>query len=117
MPDGFELVAVRVQGFCPACGGESLILAAGGHLACGRLDCPRPGAAGEILTDRETEHIVTFGPGDFTIRHPLRERLDDALMDCDLHEYLFHLIGPPAAPGRYRARPVGDRWKWEVLGA
>lgn len=107
----------HVQGFCPACGGDSLHLAPAGYVACSEPDCPRPGAAAEILADRETEHIVNLTAGNFTIRHPLRERLDDALMDCVLHEYLAGLDGPPVTPGRYRARPDGDRWTWEALGA
>jgi hypothetical protein len=66
-------------------------------------DCPRPTAAHEILADRETEHIVDLGTEGFTLRHPLRERLDDALMDCDVHARLA-AGGPPASTGRFRVR-------------
>lgn len=40
-----------IQGRCPACGGESLMLADGGYLTCRRLDCPQPDAASEVLAD------------------------------------------------------------------
>lgn len=34
-----------VTGRCPACKGESLFLADGGHVTCSRIDCPDPSAA------------------------------------------------------------------------
>lgn len=106
-----------VRGYCPACGWPSLFIGAAGHIACSRIDCPRPTAVDEILADRETEHVVQFDPGEFTVRHPLRERLDDTLMDCPLHHHIAGMDGPPVRPGRYRARENGDRWTWEALPA
>jgi hypothetical protein len=106
----------KVQGCCPLGCGETLILAAGGYVTCSRLDCPRPDAATDILADRETEHVVTFSAAGFIIRHPLRERLDDALMTCALHEWCEGLDGPPVQLGRYRAtRQPGRPWRWEAL--
>jgi hypothetical protein len=105
----------EVQGFCPMGCGSTLFLAAGGYVTCSFISCPRPDAVADLLADRETEHIVQFGEDGFTIRHPLRERLDDALMDCALHDYCTSLPGPPVKPGRYRARHDGTRWTWEAL--
>ncbi len=104
-----------VAGHCPACGHESLVCTAGAQITCRADACTRPAAAAEILADHETEHIVQFGPGEFTVRHPLRERLDDALMDCQLHHDIAAMSGPPVKPGRYRARRDGERWTWEAL--
>jgi hypothetical protein len=95
----------QIRGYCPACGGTSLFIAAGGHITCSRIDCTEPDAADRILDDRETQHIVTLGEGDFTIRHPLIERVDDRLMECRLHSDLVELSGPPRQPGRYRVYP------------
>lgn len=39
----------RVAGACPACGVESLGLAAGGYVTCANLSCPNPSAASEAL--------------------------------------------------------------------
>lgn len=50
-----------VKGFCPMGCGQTLSVMGGGYLTCRRLDCPRPDAVAEILDDRETEHVVTFG--------------------------------------------------------
>ena len=105
----------HVVGHCPACGSSSLFLGEGGHVTCARLDCPNPAAVNELLDDRETEHIVEFGKADFTVRHPLRERIGDALMACDLHQYVAGLDGPPVLRGRYRARWTGTRWTWEPV--
>lgn len=102
-----------VKGFCPMGCGQTLTVMGGGYLTCRRLNCPRPDAASEILGDREAEHLVTFSPTAFTVRHPLRERLDDALMECQLHEHIAGLSGPPIEPGRYRALAEGpDEWSW-----
>ncbi len=50
------------------------------------------------------------------VRHPLRERLDDALMACKLHEHIASLAGPPVRPGRYRSRKTAaGGWGWEAL--
>src|ERR1700689_2618814 len=112
-----------VQGFCPLGCGETLFLAADGRVMCSGPDCPRPDAVTDLLADTESEHIVVFRPAEFTVRHPLRERLDDALMDCDLHSDIAAMPGPPVAPGRYRAgwadshpeTPGYGEWTWEPL--
>jgi len=102
-----------VQGFCPMGCGQTLSAMDGGHITCRHIDCPHPTAVDEILADRETEHLVVFSESAFTVRHPLRERLDDALMECQLHEHIAGLSGPPTAPGRYRALAEGpDEWSW-----
>lgn len=70
-------------------------------------------------------------PTDAALR--VRERLDDALMECALHDYIQALSGPvpdfmtrafypglalagysgaPVALGRYRARQSPDGWIW-----
>jgi hypothetical protein len=104
----------KVQGHCPACGRSSLFLGAGGRVTCAILTCPRPSAVDEILADREVEHVVELTGTGFTVRHPLRERLDDALMDCDLHTRIAASAGPPVTPGRYRVRVPGvGGWVWE----
>lgn len=104
-----------VTGYCPMGCGRTLFLADGGYVTCSYLHCPRRDAAADLLGDKETEHIVQFGGGTFTVRHPLRERLDDALMACELHEHIASLDGPPVRPGRYRARGAGAKWSWEAV--
>ena len=109
-----------VEGWCPVgCGPTLETSAADGRIRCAAPECPRPTAAAEILADRETEHIVEFDEIGFTIRHPLRERLDDALLQCVLHAQLARLDNPPTPGlGRYRARRVignPETWAWESL--
>ena len=105
----------NVKGYCPMGCGWTLILDVSGAVACCASTCPRPTAADELLQDSETEHEVQFGPATFTVRHPLRERLDDALWDCRLHEYVAGLTKPPVPLGRYRATWEDDEWQWEGL--
>lgn len=97
--------------------GETLHLGEGGFVTCMKLECPTPDAASSILEDRETEHVVVFTLTGFTIRHPLKERLGDALLTCDLQE-LLSAQGPPQVHGRYRSiRPEGGTWYMERLGS
>lgn len=105
-----------VQGHCPICGGTSLILAHGGHITCPRPECPRPTAVDELLADTEADHIVVLRAKDFSIRHPLRERLDDELLTCDVHARIRGMNGPPRQPGTYRLTrlPAGS-WMWEEV--
>ncbi len=105
----------NVQGFCPMGCGRTLFLGAGGHVTCAYLPCPRPGAVDEILATRESEHLVTFGPEGFSILHPLKERLDEDLLECALHEYLSSLSGPPFQLGRYRAVKGDQDWLWQEV--
>ena len=89
-----------------------------GAIVCARPGCPRPDAVNTLLGDQETEHIVQFDAAGFTIRHPLRERLDDALMQCELHSYCAGLPGPPPhdGSGRYRATFLGPRdWVFQPM--
>ena len=108
----------KVQGYCPICRGDTLVLAIGGHITCGRLTCPRPTAVDELLEDHEIEHVVSIGDSAFMVRHPLRERLDDELMVCGLHKWIATRSGPPAAVGRYRVEWRGDpdTALWSYLG-
>jgi hypothetical protein len=104
-----------VTGYCPMGCGRTLFLADGGYVTCSYIHCPRRGAVADLLADREISHIVQLGEDTFTVRHPLRERLDDALMTCTLHEHIAGLAGPPVQPGRYRAHGAGGQWSWEPL--
>lgn len=108
---------IKVAGYCPFGCGETLFLADSGRIVCLFSGCSRPYAVAEILEDHETEHTVMLSRTAFTVRHPLRERLDDALLTCQLHEYIAALDGPPVAPGRYRATPDGDLWAWSGVSS
>jgi hypothetical protein len=60
----------RIVGYCPMGCGQTLFVGSGGYLTCSWIECPRPDAVSDLLDDDETQHLVTFGPHDFTIRHP-----------------------------------------------
>jgi Family of unknown function (DUF6085) len=97
--------------------GEQLILGEGRQLWCCHSKCPRPTAAAEILADTETGHVIAITPERFNVRHPLRERLGDALLACGLHMLLESEDGPELAPGRYRGTVCSDgRWDFTPLG-
>jgi hypothetical protein len=107
-----------VDGFCPMGCGPNLFLDDEGRVTCSIVECPRPDAAAQVLDDRVSEHLVTFEADGFTVRHPLRERLDDALMTCQLHTHIACLSGPPVQPGLYRALAQGeDEWSWWPMKA
>ena len=109
-------MSAEIEGYCPMGCGRTLFVADRGNLTCSYGRCPRRDAVVELLADSETEHVVQFDADGFTVRHPLRERLDDALMECRLHAHIAGLNGPPVRPGRYRAHDNGQgRWTWEPL--
>lgn len=103
----------HINGFCPMGCGKTLYLD-GPDIACCNSKCPRDTAAAEILADPQTGHIVELGMRDFSIIHPLRERLDGQLLECELSECLQDLGEPPQPPGRYRVTGSGENWTWET---
>lgn len=105
----------HVPGYCPMGCGESLTIGAGSYITCGHLGCPNPEAVTELLGDDESEHVVTLSPFGFTIRHPLKERLGDALLRCRLDAYLRVMDSPPHVPGRYRVSGECGDLAWEPL--
>jgi hypothetical protein len=98
--------------------GRTLYLASTGNIVCSRFKCPDHLAVTRILDNKETEHIVKFEDGDrFTVKHPLRERIEDDLMNCELCAYLEGLsFAPVEAPGTYRATHLHKvQWAWERI--
>lgn len=94
--------------------GSTLFLGSGGYVTCSLDVCPKPDAAADILNDFEPHHIVMLGNEVFTVRHPLRERLDEEFMQCSLHAWIADLAGPPRRPGRYRVvTPVSGTTSWD----
>ncbi|MGW0993499.1 DUF6085 family protein [Streptomyces sp. NPDC002523] len=107
---------MRVPGYCPmGCGQTLERRGTDGVIVCQATYCPQMYAVRDLLADRETEHIVQFHADGFTIRHPLRERLGDVLMRCDLHWHCVSLPGPPESPGRYRAVERDGDWSFQRL--
>lgn len=95
---------MKVEGHCPmGCGPTLHAAGSPPRVCCGGQDCPEPTAVDRILSDPETEHIVEVGSASFSVKHPLRERVDDELLVCRLHSTLSICGGPPVPPGTYRA--------------
>jgi Family of unknown function (DUF6085) len=102
--------------YCPMGCGETLHLMSGGLIQCLARNCPDQGAAQKILSDRETDHVVLFEEDLFTVRHPLRERLDGDLFSCEVHGMCWRMDGPPGGiAGRYRARVTPGGLALEAL--
>lgn len=105
---------IRVQGYCPMGCGRTLHAEesrAENRVICQGADCPEPLAAQRILDDGETEHVVQFTGGGFTILHPVRERLDNKLLTCELHLVCMDFSGPPdGRGGTFRATEKNGAW-------
>jgi hypothetical protein len=108
--------APRVVGHCPMGCGPTLVLGHDGYVICIDDWCHNPNAAGDILAESETGHIVDLGEAGYAVKHPLRERLDGDLFACPLVEYLDALDASPHPPGRYRVVHTdhGD-WTWQTI--
>lgn len=46
-------------------------------------------------------HLVEYRTDGYTLQHPLTERLDGTLFDCDLDQHIQALDGPPALGFHY----------------
>ncbi len=113
---------MKVKGWCPMGCGETLVTLADHSIACEADNCPRPFAVAEILADNETEHIAMMYEETYSVKHPLRERLDDKLLDCDVHRAIRDEFAPPReGTGLYRVRVsegegIGYLLTYEKLG-
>ncbi len=106
---------IGIKGYCPACGHQSLGVTALGLVSsavrCFWDGCPRPSAAAEILDETETEHQVMIDDRGFmTLRHPLKERLGDELMQCQVPEQMAASSEKYLPPGRYRVTRHTPEW-------
>lgn len=60
-------------------------------------------------------HVVKFTEFDFTIQHPLEERLSGFLFDCNLHQRLAQDDHAPVAPGLYTVDWLDGEWAFNPL--
>ncbi len=100
-------------GFCPMGCGQTLFVGEGGHVTCSYVDCPRPTAVDELLSDGDTRHVAKIEATGFTIEHPVKERLDGGLFECNLHAHIRQSDGPPVEPGYYFCWLEDGEVKWE----
>lgn len=109
----------HVRGFCPMGCGETLVASQGyGDLydiLCTNPDCTYLDAVTRILANPYLDaHVVELTSMGFTIKHPISERVDDALFSCQLHTYISRLDRPPRDVGYYYVRGSGHNWTWET---
>jgi len=111
-----------VRGNCPACG-QSEIYYWDGLLRCEGKGCPNPDAAQLILNNADPSHIFALHDlgrrAYHTIQHPLLERVDGSLFNCQFIKALRYSITEPPGftPGKYRVTFDGEAfaWRWESL--
>lgn len=107
-----------IVGYCPSCGEPELSVISGGLIMCQNSACSGKTVVTALLNERETGHIVVIDRGSWSAKHPLRERLNDELLDCALAQFFDDIGAPPNIPlGRYRVprgHEINDD-KWELL--
>lgn len=96
-----------VRGYCPMGCGETLILD-GARIKCSDFACSNPEAVHLILDNSETEHVVRIDEDDFSVKHPLRERIEDDLFECTVFRKIALMDHPYQEPGIYRVSVVGQ---------
>lgn len=98
--------------------GETLFVGEGGLITCSLVGCPAPDAVSTILEDHQTEHIARFSEDAFVLQHPLRERLDGALFDCQIHRRIADEPAMPVEePGIYRVVASGGVLLYAMVDA
>jgi hypothetical protein len=107
-----------VEGLCPMGCGKTLHVNTGnGVVHCIERRCPDPDAVTKLLgNEQSVHHVVNMrSDGGFTMKHPLRERLEDELFECELHELLAS--APPPLSGKYLVRGTMESgYDWEAIG-
>lgn len=109
----------NVNGYCPACGKQTLVLSVLSNLRCRNTACPDRNVAHTMLSRPSHHHVVRLTNAGYKIRHPLAERVDDQLFSCELDRYLSSCFTAPQAIGTYtvvarekRAENQSERWEW-----
>jgi hypothetical protein len=98
--------------YCPMGCGDTVHTDYDQDISCRAPDCPDPYAIEKLLSDPETEHISRINhEGEFvSTQHPLRERIDGSLLDCDMITHIVADVANDNAPteeGTYRVIYVG----------
>lgn len=106
--------AQPVAGHCPMGCGQKLALDRDAKVYCQNPMCPDQHAMHTIMADSETEHLVYVESAGWTVRHPLRERIGNALDECEVTKLMQRMGAAPLAPGTYRVhKSVHDSFLWE----
>lgn len=93
---------VKVWGFCPyGCGQTLIVRSDTGIIKCQKDDCPNAASVTALLIRAIPEHIVNFKDGGFSLKHPLKERVDDNLFECSIHLNIA-ANADPGLRGNYR---------------
>lgn len=94
-----------IQARCPACGEAKLTVTSDGRLRCAHVDCPQPGSLSKLLNEPfPAEHWVHLRPTGFYVMHPLIERVDQTIFDCEIDTELAIMNAPPHPLGTYIVR-------------
>lgn len=101
----------RVNGYCPACGADWLVVSGVGvgDLLCADPECPARDSLALLLAKPDQHrHLIDFREDGIAVQHPLLERLDAHALatgeGCSIHADLVALTGPPGI-GLYAVEP------------
>ncbi len=59
----------------------------------------------EDLGCQEEYHVADFHENDFSLQHPLQERIEGSLFKCDVFEQMYNALDGPPALGLHRVLP------------
>lgn len=107
-----QYLDLPVEGRCPSCEKEELALSSSGEIYCVDKACARPKAVTEILKNASTKHIVKLTSYNFSVQHPLIERLEDGVFECELVKELTYSSNPPKPTGVYQVVRTSTGWDW-----
>lgn len=105
--------SLPIEGHCPMGCGQTLAVQ-GGTISCQAPECPSPGLLHEMLADHRIDtHEVAIDYGDWTMQHPLHERItiEGGLRHCPLIAYLFEMAHT-LDDGQYIVYQGNDGWEF-----
>jgi hypothetical protein len=106
----------EIKGYCPMGCGSTLFLGEGGFVTCSWINCPDPEAVTKILEGAaERDHTVLITETMWTMQHPLRERVENDLFQCEMGKRITNYTAKVLLePGLYRISS-SPPWDWERI--
>ena len=84
---------------------------------CRYTSCAQPNTATVILCNHDDSHQVRLTSTGYNAQHPLIERINNKLFDCEFDKYMRTLTEQPMPSGEYSVKYIKlgglqGMWQW-----
>lgn len=110
---------VRTVLFCPMGCGQTIDVTSNGFVLCVQPQCPDTHAIAKIFAEDSLKHHVRISPdGHWGAVHPLHERINGNLLDCEVHKGVADALRYGFDNGTFWMwyDETDEEWKWKTDG-